>query len=87
MTEKFRSSEGYQLVQKWMSEKGMAAFSFQNEAWQRFSNGYSGMVVAPTGFGKTYSIFLAVIIDFINQPQHYHQGLKLLWVTPLRSLA
>ncbi|MBN9312799.1 MAG: DNA ligase-associated DEXH box helicase [Chryseobacterium sp. 39-10] len=70
-----------------MSEKGMAAFSFQNEAWQRFSNGYSGMVVAPTGFGKTYSIFLAVIIDFINQPQHYHQGLKLLWVTPLRSLA
>lgn len=87
MTEKFRSSEGYQLVQKWMSEKGMAAFSFQNEAWQRFSNGYSGMVVAPTGFGKTYSIFLAVIIDFINHPQHYHQGLKLLWVTPLRSLA
>jgi len=87
VTEKFRSSEGYQLVQKWMSEKGMAAFSFQNEAWQRFSNGYSGMVVAPTGFGKTYSIFLAVIIDFINQPQHYHQGLKLLWVTPLRSLA
>lgn len=87
MTEKFSSSEGYQLVQKWMSEKGMAAFSFQNEAWQRFSNGYSGMVVAPTGFGKTYSIFLAVIIDFINHPQHYHQGLKLLWVTPLRSLA
>ncbi len=87
MTEKFSSSEGYQLVQKWMSEKGMAAFSFQNEAWQRFSSGYSGMVVAPTGFGKTYSIFLAVIIDFINQPQHYHQGLKLLWVTPLRSLA
>ncbi|AZB21481.1 ligase-associated DNA damage response DEXH box helicase [Kaistella haifensis] len=70
-----------------MTEKGMLAFSFQNEAWQRFSNGYSGMVVAPTGFGKTYAIFLAVIIDFFNHPQNYKSGLKLIWVTPLRSLA
>ncbi len=87
MTQKFQQSKGYQLVQKWMTEKGMLAFSFQNEAWQRFSNGYSGMVVAPTGFGKTYSIFLAVIIDFFNHPQNYKSGLKLIWVTPLRSLA
>ena len=87
MTQKFQQSEGYQLVQKWMTEKGMSAFSFQNEAWQRFSNGYSGMVVAPTGFGKTYSIFLAVIIDFFNHPENYKSGLKLIWVTPLRSLA
>ena len=87
MTQKFQQSEGYQLVQKWMIEKGMSAFSFQNEAWQRFSNRYSGMVVAPTGFGKTYSIFLAVIIDFFNHPENYKSGLKLIWVTPLRSLA
>ena len=87
MTNKFQQSEGYQIIQKWMKDKGMTAFTFQNEAWQRFGNGYSGMVVAPTGFGKTYSIFLAVIIDFFNQPEKYHSGLKLLWITPLRSLA
>ena len=87
MTEKFQTSEGYQIVQKWMNAKGMEAFSFQNEAWNRFSNGYSGMIVAPTGFGKTYSIFLAVIIDFFNHPEKYKSGLKLLWITPLRSLA
>src|SRR5690606_33221503 len=55
--------------------------------WQRFGNGYSGMVVAPTGFGKTYSIFLAVVIDYFNHPEKYQNGLKLLWITPLRSLA
>lgn len=87
MTDTFENSEGYQIVQKWMSDKGMKAFSFQNEAWQRFSNGYSGMVIAPTGFGKTYSLFLAVIIDFFNHPEKYKNGLKLLWITPLRSLA
>jgi len=87
LTDTFENSEGYQIVQKWMNDKGMKAFSFQNEVWQRFSNGYSGMVIAPTGFGKTYSLFLAVIIDFFNHPEKYKNGLKLLWITPLRSLA
>src|SRR5690606_7166643 len=70
-----------------MASKGMEAFSFQSQAWQRFGNGYSGMVIAPTGFGKTYSIFLAVVIDYFNHPEKYKTGLKLLWITPLRSLA
>ncbi|ULT25485.1 DEAD/DEAH box helicase [Sphingobacterium sp. E70] len=49
--------------------------------------GYSGMVIAPTGFGKTFSVFMAVLIDYMNHPECYQKGLKLLWVTPLRSLA
>ncbi|MGX9985041.1 ligase-associated DNA damage response DEXH box helicase [Soonwooa purpurea] len=87
MTQKFEQSEGFQIIQKWLNEKGMSPFSFQKETWQRFSNGYSGMVIAPTGFGKTYSVFIAILIDFFNQPEKYKSGLKLLWVTPLRSLA
>jgi len=85
--EKFEQSNGYQLIKNWMQAKDMEAFGFQKEAWQRFANGYSGMVVAPTGFGKTYSLFLAVVIDFFNHPEKYGKGLKLLWITPLRSLA
>jgi ATP-dependent Lhr-like helicase len=87
LTENFAESTGFQIIQKWMASKGMEAFSFQTQAWQRFGNGYSGMVVAPTGFGKTYSIFLAVVIDYFNHPEKYQNGLKLLWITPLRSLA
>ena len=87
MTQKFEQSEGYQIIQRWLKEKGMTPFTFQKETWQRFSNGYSGMVVAPTGFGKTYSVFIATLIDFFNHPKNYKTGLKLLWVTPLRSLA
>lgn len=86
MTSKFLNSEGYLIVNRWMAEKHMSAFSFQQETWQRFSNGYSGMVVAPTGFGKTFSIFLAVVIDYLNHPEKYKFGLKLIWITPLRSL-
>ncbi|MCB0398049.1 MAG: DEAD/DEAH box helicase, partial [Winogradskyella sp.] len=70
-----------------MAEKGQAPFPFQLQTWQCHANGYSGMVVAPTGYGKTFSVFLAVVIDYLNHPEHYDKGLKLLWISPLRSLA
>lgn len=50
------------------------------------------MVNAPTGCGKTFSVYLGSIIQFINQhPTNYqslkNNGLQLLWITPLRALA
>src|SRR5690606_37920952 len=70
-----------------MRQNGNTRFSFQEKAWKKYSKGYSGMVVAPTGVGKTCSIFLVVLIDFMNNPSRYQKGLKLLLITPLRSLA
>ncbi len=70
-----------------MQEKGQTPFSFQAQTWERYHNNFSGMVVAPTGFGKTFSVFLAVVIDYLNQPEKYKKGLKLIWISPLRSLA
>ncbi len=87
MTQKFEQKQGYTIIQNWLAEKQMSPFNFQKETWQRFANGYSGMVIAPTGFGKTYSIFVAVLIDFLTHPEKYNAGLKLIWITPLRSLA
>ncbi len=50
------------------------------------------MVNAPTGYGKTFSVFLGALIQFINKhPEDYkflsRNGLQLIWITPLRSLA
>lgn len=87
MTEKFKNSTGFQIIKKWMDEKDREPFGFQSETWFKFSNNYSGMVIAPTGFGKTFSVFLAVVIDYMNHPENYKSGMKLLWITPLRALA
>ena len=87
MTEKFKNSTGFQIIKKWMDEKDREPFGFQSETWFKFSNNYSGMVIAPTGFGKTFSVFLAVVIDYMNHPESYKSGMKLLWITPLRALA
>lgn len=84
---KFIASKGYINIQEWMASKGNQPFDFQKRTWTRYTNGYSGVVVAPTGFGKTYSVFLAVLIHYINHPNQYKKGLKLLWISPLRSLA
>ncbi|MFL9832803.1 ligase-associated DNA damage response DEXH box helicase [Chryseobacterium sp. ST-37] len=83
----FENTDGYKIIQNWMSDKGISPFKFQIQTWQKFGNGYSGMVVAPTGFGKTYSVFLALISDFLNHPDKYKKGLKMIWITPLRSLS
>jgi ATP-dependent Lhr-like helicase len=87
-----QSTEGYKVIREWLSREGRQPFAFQEEAWQYIINGESGLVNAPTGCGKTFSIFLGALIQYINQhPTSYKgktkNGLRLLWITPLRALA
>src|SRR5881394_2298013 len=86
-----RQTRGYEVISEWLSAKGLSPFQFQEEAWQHITNGESGLVNAPTGCGKTFSVFLGAIIKYINEPtgdKHPpKQGLRLLWITPLRALA
>lgn len=84
---KFEESVGYQIVHKWLVADGKTPFTFQLNTWKAYHKGNNGMVVAPTGFGKTYSVFLAVLIDFMNNAEMQQKGLKLVWISPIRSLA
>lgn len=86
MSDLIQHTSGYRIVREWMESADLKPFEFQEKSWQRYAQGYSGMIVAPTGFGKTYSVFLGVLMDFMNDPKKYKKGLKLLWITPLRSL-
>ncbi|MGZ5134317.1 MAG: ligase-associated DNA damage response DEXH box helicase, partial [Flavitalea sp.] len=87
-----RKTPGYTVIRDWLSSKGHQPFLFQEETWQHIIDSRSGLVNAPTGCGKTFSVFLGALIQFINQhPKQYQSknknGLQLLWVTPLRALA
>jgi ATP-dependent Lhr-like helicase len=86
-----QQSKGYITICNWLKEKNFEPFLFQQQTWQHIANGESGLVNAPTGCGKTYSVFLGSLIDFINHhPTDYKSkkknGLQLLWITPLRAL-
>jgi len=83
---------GYKVIQEWMNTEGRTPFAFQEEAWEQIMAGGSGLVNAPTGCGKTFSVFLGALINFINaHPDDYQTrsggGLQLLWISPLRALA
>jgi ATP-dependent Lhr-like helicase len=87
-----QNTTGYRIITNWLSSQGRTPFAFQEETWQHVLNGESGLVNAPTGCGKTFSVFLGSVIQFINHhPENYQtknkNGLQLLWITPLRALA
>jgi ATP-dependent Lhr-like helicase len=87
-----QSTKGYQVVRSWLESKELQPFKFQEETWSHIIDENSGLVNAPTGCGKTFSVFLGSIIDFINRnPDHYRSKsknhLQLIWITPLRALA
>ncbi len=83
---------GFKIISEWLAAKNQQPFAFQKKTWQHILNKESGLVNAPTGCGKTFSVFLGALIDFINHhPDDYtsikNSGLQLLWITPLRALA
>ncbi|WKN30568.1 ligase-associated DNA damage response DEXH box helicase [Porifericola rhodea] len=79
-------------VFSWFNEQGWKPFAFQQEVWEAYLSGESGLLNAPTGSGKTYALWLACLLEFIREnPDTFQEnrknGLQVLWITPLKALA
>ncbi|MDB4902112.1 MAG: ATP-dependent helicase Lhr and Lhr-like helicase [Mucilaginibacter sp.] len=84
-------TKGQQVIRQWYKKKNWEQFAFQGEMEEAYLSGYSGLLNAPTGSGKTFALFLPFLVDFINKhPETYtsqkNNGLLMLWITPLRAL-
>ena len=89
---KLEKTTGYIIINDWFTSKSLKPFAFQQQTWQHIIDDRSGLVNAPTGCGKTFSVFIGALIQFINSNKTDYKskknnGLQLLWVTPLRALA
>lgn len=71
-------------IEQYLAAKGFQAFPFQQEAWLNWEQGKSGLVNAPTGSGKTFSLALPLLADMLENPR---PGLKAIWITPIRALS
>jgi ATP-dependent Lhr-like helicase len=83
---------GFQRITDWFSLKKWTPFDFQKDTWAAYNRGESGLLNAPTGSGKTYALWLAPVIEFINEnPDDFlkkkNNGLQVLWISPLKALA
>ncbi|TRW22799.1 ligase-associated DNA damage response DEXH box helicase [Flavobacterium zepuense] len=81
----------FDIATGWFESRGWKPFPFQTQTWTAFLQGKNGLLNAPTGSGKTYALWLPVVLDYIkNNPDYktkHKPGLKAIWITPLRALS
>lgn len=85
-------SKGQKLITNWFRKRKWEPFDYQQQVWKAFLSGKNGLLNAPTGSGKTYALWMPILIKWIDDhPDTYQEltdnGLQLLWITPLRALA
>lgn len=74
---------------RWMRDaRGWSVLSHQKEVWAAAAQGQSGLLLAPTGHGKS----LAALGTVLQEEQSKNcdargSGPRLMWITPLRALA
>ncbi len=73
-------------VTQWFNEQGWQPQSFQKKCWKAYASGKNGMLHAPTGSGKTYALWGAILSE-AQQQRVLPRGINALWITPLRALA
>jgi len=83
--------ELFEIAEGWFQMQGWKSFPFQTQTWTAFLQGKNGLLNAPTGSGKTYALWIPIVLDYIkNNPEHgkkHIPGIKAIWITPLRALS
>jgi len=75
------------VAEAFFASRGWTPFAFQREAWAAYAAGKSGLIHAPTGFGKTYAAFCAACALGPSGTEKLAPPITVLWVTPLKALA
>jgi ATP-dependent helicase Lhr and Lhr-like helicase len=71
-----------QRLLEWFAHQGWQPFPFQQEVWDAYLAGESGLIHSPTGTGKSLAAWGGPLLE---EPPG--DGLRVLWITPLRALA
>ncbi len=75
------------LAKEWFTKNNWEAHAFQKQAWKAIANGQSGLLNAPTGFGKTFALWFGIIQNYFDNKKSKKNKLHCLWITPLRALS
>lgn len=89
------------LGEAWFQKQKWKPFPFQYETWEAYLTGRSGLVNAPTGSGKTYSLIIPILLEYLQEQADLGadagaktvgtskaptSGLRAIWITPIRAL-
>jgi ATP-dependent Lhr-like helicase len=86
-----KQSELISIAEDWFQSKNWKSFPFQQKTWKAFLDGKHGLLNAPTGSGKTYALWVPIVLQYLKENPDYKtnhkKGLKAIWITPLRALS
>lgn len=86
-----KQSELISVADAWFESKNWKPFPFQQKTWKAFLDGKHGLLNAPTGSGKTYALWVPIVLQYLKENPYYKtkhtKGLKAIWITPLRALS
>ena len=74
-------------VRGWFEDSFAAPTPAQAEGWPAISSGANTLICAPTGSGKTLAAFLWGIDALAREPERLGEGVKLVYVSPLKALS
>ncbi len=80
-------------MREWFRTERWDPFPFQEEVWQAYLAGESGLIHAATGTGKTYAAWMGPLLEWLRdypargRSAPHAPPLRVLWITPLRALA
>lgn len=84
-------SSVYAVIFDWFKKYNREPFEFQKQAWHYYLEGYNGLLNAPTGTGKTYALWMPVLMEYMINNNAYKKkrqnGIQVLWITPLKALS
>ena len=86
-----KQAELIALAENWFQQQNWKAFPFQKKTWKAFLQGKHGLLNAPTGSGKTYALWIPIVLQYIKNDPDYKtkksKGIQAIWITPLRALS
>lgn len=73
-------------LELWLKSRNWSLFPFQRQSIQAWKEGFNGLVLAPTGSGKTFSLLIPAVLYSGVEPDELPPGPFLIWVTPIKAL-
>ncbi len=76
------------IIEAWFASKGWESHGFQREVWEAQAAREQGLIIAPTGSGKTYAAMSETLATAVlNEKEgQIAAGVQLIWIAPIRAL-
>lgn len=76
-------------VRAWFASRGWQPYPFQEDAWNAYLDGASGLIHVPTGAGKTYAAYGGPLAELLSEAATGETiaGIRVIYVTPLRAVS